>query len=511
MTQRLDEKLLPSDFTFGFELEAYVYCKYIKIDKTNDMWEPLVEFFSRTKHNQLLLAPYSIEELKNAKTIEDLIDMNVFDLIDDPAYKEELCRGNNVYEAAKSLLNIEKYFPEGSKWIKIPSKGFTEDGSLNEMSFEWRSPVMTLTPESIAHTITFLKHMKSTGVYTDDSCGFHTHISFNGITDDDAKWIILNLAMDKEEQKKIKELKMYNGDDDYEPISFVDYYAKTDYLTSIKSYFVKEDFNGLSNILDDTKYRNVRIHPQGTLEWRGPRDFLNEDYDDEYIKSFFLSLYDFISWMRKVLDNKTLGNYDRDNLMNLINSADPANSKIFGDNKSCIKLIDRIEKNPNIITKLGNVSSSVLYKLCREIFYKSGERDYYSKMVLDLIYEGKKIPNMIFALFLLYAVGSYAKEAIKSIHQPLPVKEIEYVYKKYGSSDLAYLHFMECMSKDDILQIINNTSYDADTFIEDFAYHYAVSFDKSTCPVIFVNAMAKKFDKNTNEIRKLLSKYLTKI
>lgn len=233
----LNEKLAFSEFKFGFELEAYFY----------DM-ESMVEDGER----------FTEDEVKR-------------------------------YLQAK----FKKWFPDAGKLISDSSIEADDD----ELAFEWPSPVMELTPKNIQTCINFLGSLKKMWIATNDSCGFHVHLSFPSMTAQDSAWLVYALAFDTEMRKRInyfKQYKFFNGD-----------YADKQFLDNILASSIAGQHKNIMDYLTNEKYRNLRIHPQGTIEWRGPRNFL-ADKEQDTIKHFFMLLVSFVRWMAATLDAQTI-------------------------------------------------------------------------------------------------------------------------------------------------------------------------------------------------------------
>ena len=375
MSKILEEKLLSSDFTFGFELESYVKWYHLPVDlgskNYKDAYQSVLDMGYDYPEGRNPTDPGYEEEYGRfeygdftAEFEDIIIDNEGNEEWED--VEEELMPMDLVKKIANKTMDFDKYFPAGSKWIVSPSKGITHDGSLGMGGFEWRSPVMRFTPESIDNCIKFLTDVKTEFDF-DDKCGFHTHISFNGITEEDAIWITLKMAMNKKDIAEFTELQNYfePNQDQYMPISFESSWAETDYLNDIKKSVENSDFETLSKEITNEKYRFMRIHPQGTMEWRAPRDFLDVDLVDDYIESFFLKLYKFVSWMRKVLDEKTLEgcDLDRDNLIEMIKSRSPYPlfSKKYSSSDN--NVISKISTDISKLFKMKNISVQKYIKL----------------------------------------------------------------------------------------------------------------------------------------------------
>jgi hypothetical protein len=210
----------------------------------------------------------------------------------------------NAFETDRERRRyIEKVF--ANYFDAVPAvKGDSsiEPDDESHWTFEWPSPVMEFTPEYISATIKLLENLSSMGIYTNNTCGFHVHISFPSITPQDAAWLVYALALDPTMQKAITYFKQYN---------FYDFdYADDTFLGKIEGYHRVGQLGSMYNLFNTDKYNSIRIHPQGTLEWRGPREFLNTG-NKRIIKDFFLLLYRFIKWMSNTIQRKEIGGIKR--------------------------------------------------------------------------------------------------------------------------------------------------------------------------------------------------------
>lgn len=173
------------------------------------------------------------------------------------------------------------------------------DGSIrynrynNETSFEYSSPIFNYTPANVVKVLKCLDKLPTFGVSVNRSCGFHTHISFDGITQEDTVWFIFWLCASGkfENFRKLGRTNLYGAR--YAQFNFLDRIANSikGYAKSGSSYTRLESI--LYEICTNEKYRAIRIHPQGTLEWRGPRTFLNTPTHKKTL-SFFKKLDEFI-------------------------------------------------------------------------------------------------------------------------------------------------------------------------------------------------------------------------
>lgn len=154
--------------------------------------------------------------------------------------------------------------------------------NYGEFGYEFVSEPLVLNPKSIIDAKSTILALLKDGFYTNNSCGFHIHYSYQDISFEDISWILVGLALNPDLQEKFSK---------FENIEFFnDSYASLDIFDMIKECFKDDTIESLVYIIDDYKYRIIRIHPQGTIEWRGPRDFMNRK-EQEVISNFFIRLY----------------------------------------------------------------------------------------------------------------------------------------------------------------------------------------------------------------------------
>lgn len=263
MTQILDEGLLRSDFTFGFELEAFV-------DDESEL----------------------MNEIRESD--------------DDYDY---------ITERIDSVLKSNGMTPVEN------SSRTHRDGSLEDPSglpFEYSSNVYQVTPKNIEGLINGLQQLLVEGIFTNESCGFHHHLRFNGITERDVVWIYCNMSMDPD----FDDFKEFQTERNGRISLFNDNYASYEEMNNISSAIEKDDFEEVARNLTTGKYRAFRIHPQGTLEWRGPRDFLEtRDFND--IKNFYITLLKLIDRIKGYINTDTLigTSYTKEEFFNKLTNA----------------------------------------------------------------------------------------------------------------------------------------------------------------------------------------------
>ena len=483
MTQILLEKLLASDFTFGFELEAKVDFYKFKIDKNSDEWKSIVEYIENEGLDLDFNYPKTYGEFITMLRDELMTSSN-----DSDADIDEIIENLLPYEMVKEMViysfDFNNYFKE-KKYVVAPSKGITYDGSLGPGGFEWRSPVLKLTPDCIIECMGFLQDFKKS-FYVDEQCGFHTHIAFNGITSDDAMWLTLKLAMDEDQKNEISELCLFTDPaaTKYEPISYENYrYAGTRYLEDLADALVRKEYDKVSALLTNQKYRALRIHPQGTLEWRAPRGFLNEDMDTDYIKSFFLQLHQFVRWMINAMDEKTIegSDLDRNNLLEMIKSYGNRDNLFkdrmtAGDENIFKKVFDL---NASALKNIDKIPTSKLDKAIMKIMRgKDTFEPFMDEFIEHLRYNGD-IPDKLFSKVYAFSSPDTRQHLIKAHNLSLlPIKEMVEEHKRIFGRTTDEFEIQELfvatpmfMSDDDIINLLSSGYKIMDAFIE---YHIIV-------------------------------------
>ena len=262
--QILEESLLKSQMTFGFELEAVADGGYYDDYSTSD-------------------------------------DEGYYDDEEEDHYIESSEMSRAIDDNLEDLFN--KYKGEGAwKGGTMQEDGSVEASDDDDFPFEWASPVMELKPSELNRTIKFLNGLKDIGIYTNSSCGFHHHISWKGITERDMIWTYTNLILDGDFVKEMQNLKTR---DDKNIKIWSSNWSGVNAINELRDLIKQKDWVKALKFYSDDKYRIFRIHPYGTIEWRGPRDFLNYKNLD-YIKDFYKKFNKLASKIIECQSMKTL-------------------------------------------------------------------------------------------------------------------------------------------------------------------------------------------------------------
>ena len=280
MTDILLEKKLTTDFTMGFELEA--------------IW-----------------------------LADETDDDNEYNSYSD--YEDEI----------NDLFNSE--FPGGD---------LHGDGSVHGwgdgVGFEWASPVLPFNVASLQKIINFYRKHLGKEFIVNDSCGYHHHISFSGISAEDVVWIMCKLATDN---------RMRNLISNFEGIEFVSGWSEDSYLDDLADAVHDLNYSRIVELCNTRKYSLLNVHSNKTLEWRGPRGFLNKQDTDIIIK-FYKRLHQFITWITDVLDEKEIEGISKENFDDMIRAALPNDKRI--SDFYATKKKEKGELSPETLSKLTN-------------------------------------------------------------------------------------------------------------------------------------------------------------
>lgn len=252
-------------------------------------------------------------------------ELEAFANIDDfcsNEYGESPCNSlneDNEEDLEEFYSNINDFFKD-----KFGFKGYTHyDGSVKNYkdgynSFEWSSPAIEFNTKNIMKVKRMLTSLKDYDIHINETCGFHTHFSYEGLNDSDAAWILLYVAMNPYALKLFTEFE-YGLDDELFPMHTINFfnerYADKTFFETIKNAFLSKDYNLLRNVLNEEKYRVLRVHPQGTLEWRGPREFL---YSNNGVEQYIKRLYEIIDIINLALDMNVIDGITRDEFIDNI-------------------------------------------------------------------------------------------------------------------------------------------------------------------------------------------------
>ena len=426
MTKILNETLLTSEFTFGFELEGIVSGSSNLFDE----WAENVD-----------MNAYDMNEDDKDNAIKDYFDYQLYSKFNKHLTNRHISSDSSVHGDSSVHSNTDY---------------------SHDYPFEYSSPVLSAVPENFARVIHLLKHLKDYKIYTNNTCGFHHHVKFNGMTPQDLVWIYCNLATDAEAFELFSKFKNYKF--------FDETFASFEDIDKLGEALLERDFERAIEYITDEKYRAFRIHPQGTLEWRGPRDFLNND-NIEYITDFYKLFNVLITKIKHYMDMDVLADttITKEELFKKLKELDYDYGDLVDDSnmpesKGIKKLIERITINPSLILKIATIPEL-------EAYFKKIFETYNYRMkiiaVMKQMAEYKLMPEDKLSKILRY---------LKNIALEMRFSNQEAVYNEfslYGLEKYAY-------TGKELLEVLDSQRRPGDYL--SFAYHLVrsniVSLDK---------------------------------
>ena len=306
------------------------------------------------------------------------------------------------YSSSDELKNeMVDYFKDVGDvtYTTLKSDGSLKPDYKDDTIFEIAGPVLPLTPHALSKTINFLQDLDMKGVYTNDTCGFHTHISWPNISALEVFWVICNISNDPESFKLATEFN--DGEIDFTH----EHYANVGRLKALRKIFGDntiydnntEILNAIMRYLDGDKFNVFRIHQgAGTVEWRGPRKFLT---NFDLIPEFFKTVWKLGSKLNQFLESSTIINTDitRKEFDEFLRNTSAAN---FDNKTSKFKQINR--GTPEVFQKSDDANyhiSSVPANLENEIKLGISKKlEGFNKQTLDKIKHFKDKDHYIYIL-----------------------------------------------------------------------------------------------------------------
>ena len=334
---------------------------------------------------------------------------------------EGICTSFSKYSNRTTVANeLDTRF---SKYISTNGGNFKSDGSLKPGGvagylFEWASPVYKFTPTTIQEMLDLLSNINNEGVYTNRSCGFHIHMGFPTMSDMDMIWIVSHLALDNEMIKNITKFKRYKFlNKSYASADFLDVLKnKIEALKDTNSENLERKIEKLKLSLGTYKFRTIRMHPQGTLEWRGPRNFLNNP-ETLIIKHFLLLLWKFVSWIISTMNKTEIVGIPKHEYLNYF-----SNHTIIDRSKKFNAIYNKIKENPKLINKITNkklllslLQSSISQKDTMFLEYLEDQPE---DVIIDLIHGlNRYYLNTDVQMAALKSTGTISKNVIKYLYE----------------------------------------------------------------------------------------------
>ena len=313
----LDEALLSTEFKIGFELEAICDNPNLRKDA--------------------ILPSYHSGNTTLSGNVKKLFDM----------LNDKLGFGIGKIESDSS---IRTYGFGSGAW-----------------GFEYGSPIIKFNPGNIDKICKFLKGLRDEKIFTNDSCGFHTHISFPGIDKESVAWVLFSIANDPELFKEVTVLEVNT-----EIVNFFGGYATKNYLEDLKALGDSMKESPLSTnrgTFSNEKYQVLRIHPQGTIEWRGPRGFLDSNRTIDYVEGYITKLYRLVLKIADIVTRKEYNGFDREEVHDRVKVEAEFNSEAQLKKDDKLKYqAKKIKDDPSLLAKMNMKSIEKIYDSDKNLF-----------------------------------------------------------------------------------------------------------------------------------------------
>jgi hypothetical protein len=206
-----------------------------------------------------------------------------------------------AYYKSKSETSINNKEWLLDYWGSIGKSELGTDASLkttrNQISFEMKSPPIPATTPNLIKLESFLNEARDKGFYTTKNCGFHIHIGredLNSFDFESRLKIVMNFKRCYKTLTEINQFKFSNTK-----------HASLENITTLVPLFKKnEGPEELQSIvrkvinLISMKNNVIHFHYQRTIEWRGPRNFLNAGLKED-VHNFILHLRKFLYYVSK--------------------------------------------------------------------------------------------------------------------------------------------------------------------------------------------------------------------
>lgn len=358
------ERLLTNKFTFGFELEGF--CRDEKLQKFQ---EELDTTFGKggNFHDDCSLELTGITSDNQGNAIGD---------------NDVIVRyTNGEYFIGDSALQDEWYDSDYNRSEQEDLESFLNEQNMSPIyttSFEYSSPVLDFTPANIKKIWEFMERNLGANktFFTNASCGFHHHISFEGITGEDAAWILSQIAMDDKAIDLLDHLEDEKNSYGINKYIFSSDYSKDGYLVELRNAIKEFDFEKIVSYLNTDKFSLLNNHRNKTLEWRGPREFMDTN-DINLVKKFYQQLWKVIRLFSQKLDLKEINGMSKENYMKGLAAVNEGrvfrfypnfklNANHLLDDNSLQNLCNKIIENPNILLSLvkdKRICDQVIQKL----------------------------------------------------------------------------------------------------------------------------------------------------
>ena len=117
------------------------------------------------------------------------------------------------------------------------------------------------------------------------------------------------------------------------------------------------------------KYQVLRIHPQGTIEWRGPRGFLDSNRTIDYVEGYITKLYRLVLKIADIVTRKEYNGFDREEVHDRVKVEAEFNSEAQLKKDDKLKYqAKKIKDDPSLLAKMNMKSIEKIYDSDKNLF-----------------------------------------------------------------------------------------------------------------------------------------------
>ena len=293
----------------------------------------------------------------------------------------------------KSLAGLKDFV---DSVIKPKMVNIGDDGSLRvsqylgsvgvtyrDITLEVSLPAISFTPSALSAFKKTIRFFLESGFYTNETCSLHTHISWDNMSEADRAWWFLGYLTARGEQYD-NLYSLLNKRESKDDIIFLTDWSRDHEITPLGA---DEPIDSIDDpkLLDELvnrfgtrrenefeKYSLVNFHRYGTLEWRGPRGFLDtKPTTSRDLDNFLGKFYSMTDTLKKFVAYKKA---DLKEIIKHINNSETLirryqelaaefnkiKTQINSDNAESMKGLDKF------IERLWNVIGTINYGLNKE-------------------------------------------------------------------------------------------------------------------------------------------------
>lgn len=229
-----------------------------------------------------------------------------------------------------------------------------ENYQIKGKCYRYTSPKLPITIRSIEKIINCLSSvLDNNEAFFNEYCKFEQMFTYDGITSEDAIWLMSKLSLDDNMKQKFTSFK---------GIDFVNGSSSMDYLTSIANDLHDMDFNDLVKKCTESNIM-FGMNSDGSLHWKGPMNIFTDKEHSTMIE-FYKRVWSIVSWIVDTLDEDEIDGMSRENFNEQIRPiikkydikgfrTEKIRNKLISDDK-INDIVDNIISNPKDLLLFNN-------------------------------------------------------------------------------------------------------------------------------------------------------------